>query len=118
MATLHYPNKIPLLSAALSRDEKENFFVSWDTFILPGQTIVSSVWEIPEGFSSLAEYISHSITDAITSTVYTKCNGVYVQLDPDIRSGQYNLFNVVAFSGASSNKLRRGFSVKVIPKHA
>ena len=102
-----FDDTIPFSSEKMNSDDHDWFYGCWQEKIVETQSIVSSVWEVPSGFTVESSVISKDvIVDSIT---YNKCNGALISTT--LSEGQYMIYNIVTTSGG--RELKRGFKIEL-----
>ena len=106
---IHNGKRAPRLNEDFNPLDDDAFYVVWTTK-LDGDTISSSTWTVPTGWTTSSEQTNQSVTiDGIT---YTDANAV--RLTTINSSGEaYIVNNIVTAAGLS---LSRGFYIQIDSK--
>jgi hypothetical protein len=80
----------PTFPSQLITGDEDFIWMSWDLF--DGETIVSSAWVLPTGFTSLSEATNQTVSDEDGFT-YTDAN--VIELTTTLTSGTHEIRNVI-----------------------
>ena len=94
------------LTEYMNPSDTDTFWMSW-TDKLNGETISTSTWILPAGFTEVADTTNGTVTE--NGTTYNDANSV--TLSTTLTKGKHLISNEITTSG--SRKIRRGFNVTI-----
>jgi len=110
MAVTHNGQAPAKLKQFMNPNDRDTFYEVWDEALEDtNETIVSSEWILPDGFTLISEQVDISITQK--GTTYLHANSAIIEVDSDnITLGEYLFANEIV---TETRRLRRNTEVEV-----
>lgn len=116
MSIDHNGVKTPVFDDGLYPEDEDTFYISWEDITQAGQTISASAWTVTAGLAIESQLTDQTVTDRVSGTVFTNCNGVRISVDADADPGLYYAYNTATFTSGPPYQITRDFALKVLAK--
>ena len=109
MALVHSGKTPPFFVDPIRPNERKWYFGSWSRQLADTETINSSSWSVPAGFTIISEMVDISCQDdSNNGVIVDKCNGLLI--DSTLSSGEHYVSNTVTTSDGET--LTIGFFIR------
>jgi hypothetical protein len=111
MAIVHPGDSDPLLPDSIGVSDQREFWIGWEGELNTGETIASSVWVLPDGFTSVSEQTNQTVTDETTGLPVNNANGILLTVSAV--PGSYSILNTMTSAGSVAQVTTKGFVLVV-----